>query len=119
MRQSGIAVVRPQHAIAQPVEGADPHAAGVDRQHPGNADEHFPRGLVGKGHCQQSLRTDLPGLNQPSDAGGEHAGLAGSGTREDQCRLVGKRNGFELLRIEAFEKRHAGYGTESVCNPGL
>ena len=29
----GLAVVRAQHAVAQAVEGADPHAARVDRQH--------------------------------------------------------------------------------------
>ena len=37
LRQPGVAVMRAQQAVAQPVEGAHPHAAGGDRQHGGNA----------------------------------------------------------------------------------
>jgi hypothetical protein len=41
--------------------------------------EHFLGGLVGKGHGQDAGRRYLSGLDQPGDAGGQHAGLAGAG----------------------------------------
>ena len=43
-------VVRAQKAVAQAVEGPDPHAAHVDGQHGRQARCHFLGGLVGKGH---------------------------------------------------------------------
>jgi hypothetical protein len=42
LRQAGIAMVGAQQAVAQAVEGADPHAAHVDRQHGGQPRHAFP-----------------------------------------------------------------------------
>jgi len=56
LRQTGIAMMRPQQTIAQPVKGPDPHAARIDRQHRRQPRQHFLGGLVGKCHCQQTGR---------------------------------------------------------------
>ena len=101
--QRGFAMVRAQEAVAQAVKGTDPHAAQVDRQHRRQAMQHLARRLVGEGDAEDVVRAHLPGLDQPGDAGGENAGLAGSGTGQDQGRLIGKGDGLELFRIEVFE----------------
>jgi hypothetical protein len=43
--------VRAQQAVAQAVEGTDPHAPHIQRQQGRQAGEHFTRSLVGEGHC--------------------------------------------------------------------
>jgi hypothetical protein len=103
-RQPGLAVVRAQEAVAEAVKGADPHAAGIDRQHRRQARLHFLRRLVGEGHRQNALRPDLPGRDQPGDARGQHARLAAAGTGEDQGVLRRQRDGGELRRIEMGEQ---------------
>jgi hypothetical protein len=118
LRQPGVAVVRAQDAVAQSVKSADPHAAGVDRQHRRNAGEHFARGLVGEGHRQNALWPDLAGLDQPRDAGGEHPGLSRAGAGKNQRGLVRERDGFELLGIQTFENRHSATGGGGI-NAGL
>jgi len=46
----------------------------------------------------------LPGLQQPGDAGGEHAGLARAGAGQNQ-RMFGRQgDGGFLLRIEAGQQ---------------
>ena len=107
LRQPGFAVMRAQHAVAQAVEGAHPHAAGVDRQHRRQPGHHFLRRLVGKSHGKQAHRTDLAGLDQPGHACGQYAGLAAAGAGENQRRLVRQRDGFELLIVEAGEERRS------------
>jgi hypothetical protein len=96
LRQARLAVMRAQHAVAQAVEGADPHAARVDRQHRRDARQHLLRRLVGEGHGDQAERAHLAGLDQPGDAGGQHARLPAAGAGENQRRLVRQRYGFEL-----------------------
>jgi hypothetical protein len=80
--------------------------ARVDRQHGGDARQHLLRGLVGEGHRDEPGGAHLPGLDQPRDTRRQHAGLAAARAREDQCGLVGKRDGFELLFVETGEKIH-------------
>ncbi len=106
LRQAGVAVVRAQQAVAQAVKGADPHAAGADRQHRRDAREHLACRLVGEGHGENAARAHVPGLDQPGDASSENARLPRAGASEDQRRLVGKGDCGELLGIEVFEERH-------------
>ena len=90
------------------MESADPHAARVDGKLRGDARQHFLGGLVGEGHCQNAIRADVAGLDQPDDARGEHARLARSGASQDQRVLVGQRDGRKLFRIEVVEQGHSG-----------
>ena len=104
LRQIGLAMMRAQEPVAQPVEGPDPHAAGVDREHGRKAHLHLPGGLVGEGHGQNPHRAHLPGRDQPGDAGGQHARLAAAGPGEDERRGPGQGDRGELFRIELFEQ---------------
>ncbi|MDH6590726.1 hypothetical protein M2165_000615 [Variovorax sp. TBS-050B] len=97
--------VRAQEAVAQAVEGADPHAAHVHGQHRREPGHHFLRGLVGEGHGEDAAGRDLAGLQQPSDAGGEHPGLARAGAREDECVARGQRDRSALLRVQVLQQR--------------
>jgi hypothetical protein len=110
LRQVGLAVMRAQHAVAQPVERADPHAAGVHRRQRRQTQHHLARGLVGERHREDRLRPGLAGGEQPRDAGGEHARLAAARAGEDQRRRLRQRDRGELLGVEVFEKpgRHRG-----------
>jgi hypothetical protein len=56
LRQAGVAVVGAQQAVAEAVEGADPHPLDVDRQHAGQARLHFLGRLVGEGHGEDARR---------------------------------------------------------------
>ena len=103
-RQSGLLVMRPQETVAQTVEGADPHAAQVDRQHRREARRHFLGSLVGKGDSEDVGRRGLPGLDQPGDAGGEHSGFAGARAGKNQCGLVGKRDSGKLFLVQIREE---------------
>jgi hypothetical protein len=98
--QVGQLAVGPQQPVAQAVEGADPHAAHIDRQHGRQPRHHFLGGLVGEGDGQQAAGRDLAGLQQPGDAGGQHPGLAGTGARQDQRMFIGQRDRGALLGIE-------------------
>jgi hypothetical protein len=75
------------------VEGADPHAARVDRQHGGDAGEHLARRLVGEGDCEDVGGRRSPSLDEPGDARSEHPRLAAARAREDERVLVGRRDG--------------------------
>jgi hypothetical protein len=108
----------PQHAIAQPVECADPHAARVDGEHRGDACEHLLGGLVGEGHGEQAVRTRLSRLDQPRDTRGEHARLAAAGARQDQRGLVRKRDRFKLGFVETG-KKIGGHRAQAEFQPRL
>ena len=110
LRQIRLLPVRAQEAVAQAVEGADPHAAHVEGQHRRQAREHFLGGLVGEGHRHQAAGRDLAGLQQPGDAGGQHPGLAGAGAGEDQRGLGRQRHRGELFRVEV--RQQAGFGRQ-------
>ena len=106
-RQARLAVMRAQKTVAQAVECADPHAAGVDRQHRREACLHFASRLVGKGHRQNALRPDLPRRQQPGDARSKHSRLATPCTSKDQRMLWWQGDGGQLRRIEIGEQiRH-------------
>ncbi len=99
LRQIRHLAMRPQKTVAQAVKRPDPHAAHIHRQHVRQAGHHFLGGLVGEGDRQNATGRDLPGLQQPSDAGGQHPRLARTGAGEDQRMRVGQRHRGQLLRI--------------------
>ena len=88
--QIGQLVMRTQKAIAQAMESANPHAPHIDGQHGLQAHHHFLGGLVGERHRQNAARRYLPGLQQPSDARGQHAGFARTGPGQNQ-RVGGRQ----------------------------
>ena len=92
--------MRAQQPVAQPVEGAEPHAADIGGKHRPQAHRHLLRRLVGEGHGENARGARVAGLDQPGDAGGEDAGLAAAGTGEDQRMLVGQGDGGELMFVE-------------------
>ena len=98
-------MVRTQHAVAQAVESADPHAAHIDGQHGGQAREHLLGRLVGKGDGQDATRRGATSLQQPGDAGGEHARLARTGSGQNQRVACRQGDGGELLFIKSIEQR--------------
>ena len=100
--------MRAQEAVAQPVEGTHPHAAHGDRQHRAQPREHFLGGLVGESHGQHAAWRELPGLDQPGDAGGQHARLARAGTGQDQRRTRRQRDRGELLGVEPAQQAFGG-----------
>ena len=100
-RQAGVTMVCAQQPVAQPVEGSHPHGARIGpHQHGSQARHHLARGLVGEGHGHDFGRRALPGPDQPRDAGGEHAGLAAAGPRQNQCMSAGDGDSSPLLWIE-------------------
>ena len=107
LRQPGLAVVRAQQAVAQPVKGADPHAADVDRHQRRQPRCHFLGRLVGKRHRQHPVRPDLAGGNQPGNTGGQHPRLATAGAGKNQRMHRRQRHRLQLRGIEIGEKvRH-------------
>ena len=102
--QARVAVMAAQQAVAQAVEGADPHAPHIDRQHRRKAGEHLLGRLVGKGHREQAGRRDLAGGHQPGDAGGQYAGLARAGAGQNQPVLWRQSDSGQLFGIKAGKK---------------
>ena len=105
LRQRRVAMVGPQEAVAEPVERADPHAAEVDRQHPGQPRQHLLRGLVRERDREHAGRRHLSRLHEPRQARRQHARLAAAGAGQDQRRLRRQRDGGELLGIETGQQR--------------
>ena len=104
LRQVGRLVMGAQKTVAQAVEGADPHGAHVDRQHGRQARHHLFGRLVGEGHRQHAAGRDVAVLQQPGDARGQHPGLAGARSGQDQ-RVFGREfNSSALLRIQGFDQ---------------
>ena len=92
--------MRTQHAVAQPVKRAYPHAARIDRQHRREARDHLFRSLIGEGNSKNAMRTHRTRADQISDARGQYARLAAARTGKNQRRLVRQRDGLLLGRIE-------------------
>ncbi len=115
LRQARVAVMRAQQPVAQPVEGAHPHAARVDGQHRREPREHLARRLVGEGDREDARRAHFTRLDQVGDTRGEHACLAAARAREDQGALARQGNRLELLGIEAGgEAGHDGCGVRGA-----
>jgi hypothetical protein len=89
--QAGVAVMGAQHAVTEAVEGADPHAAGVDGQEGLQARHHFAGGFIGERDREDRCGGCQALLDEPRDAGDEDAGFAAARAGQNQCRFVGER----------------------------
>ncbi len=114
LRQACGLVVRAQKPVAQAVEGANPHAAHVHRQHGRQARHHFLGGLVGECDSQDAAGRGVAVLQQPGDAGGEHARLARASARQDECMACGQRDGGQLLVVEVGQEGRCSRGRTGV-----
>ena len=94
----------PQQAVAQAMESSDPHAPHVDGQHGRQAGHHFSGRLVGEGHRHHPTGAHLSRVHQPSDAGGQHPGLARTRPSQNQGMLIGQGDGTQLFVIEVGQQ---------------
>ena len=108
LRQARQLVVRPQKAVAQAVEGANPHGVHVHRQHGLQAQLHFFGRFVGEGHRQNAAGGDLRGLQEPGDARGQHPGFARTCARQNQRVLGWQGHGSVLLIVELAQQGNGG-----------
>ena len=69
------------------MKSANPHPAGIDRQHRTQPHHHLFGCFIGECHRQNTNGGNLTGLDQPSDAGGEYPRLAAASTGQDQSGL--------------------------------
>ena len=115
-------MVRTQQAVAQAVEGTNPHATHVVRQHGRQARCHFLGSLVGEGHGHDAAGRDLPGLQQPSNARGQHPRLARTSARQHQRMALRQGHSRALFVIQALQQgrvlggRCASIGTIEQVN---
>ena len=126
LRQPRLAVVRAQQAVAQAMEGADPHAAGIDRQHRRDARQHFLRRLVGEGdrdadpcgltcpvwisHATRVVSTRVLPLPAPARIS---ADWCGSVTASSCCSLRPERKSGDMIGVKA----HADYRVHKFTPP--
>ena len=104
LRQRRLAPVQAQQAVREAVEGADPHAARAAAQQRFDAPAHLRRGLVGEGDREHAVRRHADHLDQPADAMGQHARLAGAGAGEHQVVAGRGGNDVALGGIEFVEQ---------------
>ena len=110
-------VVGTQQTVAQPVEGANPHAAHVVRQHGRQSRRHLLGRLVCKRHGHDAAGRDLPRLQQPCNARGQHPGLARTSACQHQCMALWQRHSSTLFVIQPLQqgriqrRRRATMGT--------
>ena len=97
-----------QKSIAQAMEGANPHAPHIHRQHGRQTGQHLFGRLVGEGHRQHPGRCALPALQQPSNAGGQHPGFARARARQDERVLARQGHRSALLGVEALQQGRVG-----------
>ena len=66
---------------------ANPHPAGIDRQHRAQPHHHLFGCFIGECHRQHANWRNLACLDEPSDAGSEYPCLAATGAGQDQGGL--------------------------------
>ncbi len=69
---------------------------------------HLAGGLVGEGDGEDGVGSDALFLDEPGDAAGDDAGLAGAGSGEDQQRALGGFDGGALFGIQFVDERLHG-----------
>ena len=86
------------------VEGAEPwHAFHHAADQLANAGLHLARRLVGESDGEDLRGPGASQAQNMADAGGEHARLAGAGTRQHQERAVKRLDRLALLGVERVE----------------
>ncbi len=71
---------------------------------------HLAGGLVGEGDGEDGVGRDAFLANEPGDAAGDDAGLAGACAGEDEQRPLGGFNGGALFGIQIGDERLHGAG---------
>jgi hypothetical protein len=117
-REANLQGVLAQDAVAEGVEGGDLDvgvAVGHQRVDPLL---HLGGGLVGERHRQDLFGARLALSDEPSNAAGDDAGLAGSGAGDDEkgARVVG--HGRALGHVEAFEDPVDGHAASNYTPAG-
>ena len=98
-----------QDASADGMERADQHApGGLAAQQGVNAVLHFAGGFIGERHCQDLGWAEALFQDQPGDAVGQDARLAGAGAGQHQHRPGRGCDGGLLLWVEVFQKQCHG-----------
>jgi hypothetical protein len=105
LAQPGFLPVRPQQAVRQAVEGADPHAGRVDAQQLLDAMTHLGSGLVGEGHRQDGVGRGVFDLDQPGDTVHQHSGFTGTSTGQDQLTTHGAATAWRWASLREFSRR--------------
>jgi hypothetical protein len=85
-RQADVRRLAPQQAGAQGMKRGDPHLPAVDAEQGLDARPHLFGGLVGEGDRQNGGRVGQPFACQIGNAVGDDAGLARTGTRQNEQR---------------------------------
>ena len=98
-RQTGVAVVQAQKAVAETVERAEPHGADVDGNHRAESGLHFFGGFVGKRYRHNAVYACLTGLQKPCDARGQYARFAAARARQNEGGLRRPGYGGELFGV--------------------
>ena len=101
-RDAALAPVAAQNAHAHRVERSDPEIARRGTDHALEPRLHFARGLVGKGHRKDAIRSNFVLSEQQGNAVREHTRLAASGTGEYQNGTIGLPDGGSLHVVEDF-----------------
>ena len=87
LRQGGGFEMRPQKAVAQAVERANPHATHRNRQHGRQAGDHLFGSFVGKSDRQNAAGVDMALLQEPGDTSRQHPGFSRTRPSQDQRML--------------------------------
>ena len=108
LRQPGLAPVLAQQAMSDAVESADRQPARAQQRGAFEqrlcARAHLARGLVGEGDREYRPRRGALDFEQPADAMGEHARLAGAGAGENEVVSERRADRFALGRVEIVEQ---------------
>ena len=100
-----------QDLDADRMEGAEPgHALDGFADEHADARLHLARGLVGEGDGEDLGGPGAAGGEDMGDAGGEHARLAGAGTRQHEDGALGGLDGQTLLGVQGLRDNPVGGG---------
>ena len=103
LRQTRLAPVHAQQAMADAVERADPERSGRQAELRLDAMAHLGGGLVGERDGQDAVRRDALDLHQPLDAVRQHARLAAARAGEHERRQQRGSDGLPLRVVERRE----------------
>ena len=92
-----------QQAVGDAVKRADPQPADGLIQHGFDPAAHFGGGLVGESHGQNRPGRGVFHRQQPSDASGQHPGLAAAGTGQYAQGTQRRGDRLALGFVEIFE----------------
>jgi hypothetical protein len=98
------------HARADRVKRSHPHAGRATPEQALDAISHLAGGLVRERHGENLVGRHAVHVDQPSDARGEHARLAGSRAGEHENRAVDVQDCIPLRRVQPGQHFCVGHG---------